>query len=326
MRHRRRRAGFALMLVAVYTTMTLGAWSLAARQVSALVRIKGALKARETTAILDPDRLRTRALAYGLALLETGSPPVDPGSDEPYRCNVAITPARGRARHLYPDLRAGRGRRGHLDHRRRPGHRLRPARAGRIPRPGHPLRRMVTHMLWYHHALILLFLFILGSCIGSFANVCIYRIPMGLNVLRPRSRCPGCGSAIAPFDNVPIVGRLRLRGRCRNCRAAISPRYALVEALVGLLPRRRLLGGHPWVRARSARRRSGHARGLVVRRPGRFVRGGDRDVHGPRRVESRIIPDARSTRLDPGSARTASRRSRVTPGLYLNVGSGRATG
>lgn len=77
--------------------------------------------------------------------------------------------------------------------------------------------------------------FVLGAVVGSFANVCIHRLPRGESVVRPRSRCPGCGGPIAAWDNVPVLSWLLLRGRCRACRAPISPRYPLVEALVGAL-------------------------------------------------------------------------------------------
>lgn len=70
----------------------------------------------------------------------------------------------------------------------------------------------------------------LGLVVGSFANVCIYRIPLGQSVGFPPSRCPGCGAAIRPWDNVPVISYLLLRGRCRNCGSGISPRYPLVEA------------------------------------------------------------------------------------------------
>src|SRR5262245_5778597 len=86
-----------------------------------------------------------------------------------------------------------------------------------------------------HHAVLTLLWFILGSCLGSFLNVCIYRIPRGMSLLRPRSRCPHCGSAIRARHNVPILGWLALRGRCRGCRDAISPRYPAIELAVGLL-------------------------------------------------------------------------------------------
>lgn len=82
---------------------------------------------------------------------------------------------------------------------------------------------------------VLPFVFALGAVLGSFANVCIHRLPKGLSVVSPRSRCPGCLTPIAARDNVPILSWLLLRGRCRSCRTAISPRYPFVEALVGLI-------------------------------------------------------------------------------------------
>lgn len=83
--------------------------------------------------------------------------------------------------------------------------------------------------------LVLPFVFALGAILGSFANVCIYRLPKGESVVSPRSRCPGCRTPIAAWDNVPVVSWLLLRGRCRSCRTPISPRYPLVEALVGAI-------------------------------------------------------------------------------------------
>ena len=74
-----------------------------------------------------------------------------------------------------------------------------------------------------------------GLTIGSFLNVVIYRVPLRMSVVWPRSRCPSCGAGIPARDNVPVVSYLLLRGRCRNCKARISPRYPLVEALTGLL-------------------------------------------------------------------------------------------
>ena len=70
---------------------------------------------------------------------------------------------------------------------------------------------------------------LLGACIGSFLNVVVHRLPRGESLVRPRSRCPGCGAFIAARDNVPVLSWLLLRGRCRQCRVAISPRYPLVE-------------------------------------------------------------------------------------------------
>jgi leader peptidase (prepilin peptidase)/N-methyltransferase len=70
----------------------------------------------------------------------------------------------------------------------------------------------------------------LGLIVGSFANVCIHRIPRDESIGSPPSRCPGCGTRIRAWDNVPVVSYLLLRGRCRTCRTRISPRYPLVEA------------------------------------------------------------------------------------------------
>jgi leader peptidase (prepilin peptidase)/N-methyltransferase len=76
---------------------------------------------------------------------------------------------------------------------------------------------------------------LLGLVVGSFANVCVHRLPLGQSVVSPPSRCPSCGALIAPFDNVPVLGWLWLKGRCRSCRAPISPRYPAVELANGLL-------------------------------------------------------------------------------------------
>jgi leader peptidase (prepilin peptidase) / N-methyltransferase len=77
--------------------------------------------------------------------------------------------------------------------------------------------------------------FLLGLIVGSFANVCIYRLPRRESVVAPPSRCPSCGGLIRARDNVPVLSWLLLRGRCRACRAPISPRYPAVEAANGLL-------------------------------------------------------------------------------------------
>ncbi len=77
--------------------------------------------------------------------------------------------------------------------------------------------------------------FALGAAVGSFLNVCIYRLPRGGSLLRPGSHCPSCQAPIRPRDNVPILSYLALRGRCRSCGGRISLRYPLVESCTGLL-------------------------------------------------------------------------------------------
>ena len=70
---------------------------------------------------------------------------------------------------------------------------------------------------------------------GLFANVVIYRVPEGRSILKPPSGCPWCGSHVRPLDNIPVISWLLLKGHCRTCSKPISPRYPLVEALVGLI-------------------------------------------------------------------------------------------
>jgi leader peptidase (prepilin peptidase)/N-methyltransferase len=77
--------------------------------------------------------------------------------------------------------------------------------------------------------------FTFGCMVGSFLNVCIHRMPLGLSVVSPPSHCPHCKYSIPWYLNIPLVTWLWLRGRCRNCRAPISIRYFLVELLTGLL-------------------------------------------------------------------------------------------
>ncbi len=84
---------------------------------------------------------------------------------------------------------------------------------------------------WFWYPWVVLF----GTIIGSFLNVVIHRLPREVSVVFPASRCPACGHAIRPWDNVPVVSWLVLRGHCRDCGAPISPRYPAVEALTGML-------------------------------------------------------------------------------------------
>ncbi len=78
-------------------------------------------------------------------------------------------------------------------------------------------------------------IFFFGLTFGSFLNVCIHRLPLGLSVVTPRSGCPKCKKFIAFYDNLPVLSWLILRGRCRHCKTAISPRYLLIELLTGFL-------------------------------------------------------------------------------------------
>ncbi len=73
-----------------------------------------------------------------------------------------------------------------------------------------------------------------GLAVGSFLNVCIYRLPRGQSLVRPASRCPRCGRPLHWFDNIPILSWLALRGRCRQCRESISIRYPLIELVTAL--------------------------------------------------------------------------------------------
>lgn len=77
--------------------------------------------------------------------------------------------------------------------------------------------------------------FVLGASIGSFINVVVYRLPAGLSILFPPSRCPHCLNQLKAYDNVPVLGWLWLKGRCRFCKSKISLRYPVVEASAGVL-------------------------------------------------------------------------------------------
>lgn len=80
-----------------------------------------------------------------------------------------------------------------------------------------------------------IFIFTVGAAIGSFSNVCIYRLPKKLSIIFPSSQCPNCGKNISLFDNIPIISFLILRGRCRYCQSSISWRYPIVELITGLI-------------------------------------------------------------------------------------------
>lgn len=82
--------------------------------------------------------------------------------------------------------------------------------------------------------IVTLFL-IYGIILGSFLNVCIYRIPKDISVAKGRSFCPSCNHALGAADLIPVFSYLFLGGKCRYCKNKISPRYALIELLTGLL-------------------------------------------------------------------------------------------
>ena len=98
-------------------------------------------------------------------------------------------------------------------------------------------------MFW----LLTVIVFLFGLSIGSFCNVCIYRLPRKKSIILPRSFCPRCGKTIAWYDNIPLLSFLLLRGKCRYCRASISVQYPLVELLMGLL----FIGVHLFVLSHS---------------------------------------------------------------------------
>ncbi len=77
-------------------------------------------------------------------------------------------------------------------------------------------------------------IFILGLIVGSFLNVCIYRLPRELSIVRPSSACPACKKPIKPWDNIPVLSYIFLRGKCRYCGERISFRYPLIELMNGI--------------------------------------------------------------------------------------------
>lgn len=76
---------------------------------------------------------------------------------------------------------------------------------------------------------------LVGLCVGSFLNVCIFRWPNDLSVVRPPSRCGDCGNEVRWYQNIPVISYVALRGRCGHCGTRLSPQYPAVELLVGLI-------------------------------------------------------------------------------------------
>lgn len=83
--------------------------------------------------------------------------------------------------------------------------------------------------------MLIVFAFAMGAVIGSFLNVCIYRLPIGRSVAWPGSACPSCARPLSWYENIPILSWLALRGRCRSCQAPISSRYPVVELLTAVM-------------------------------------------------------------------------------------------
>jgi len=86
-----------------------------------------------------------------------------------------------------------------------------------------------------YYGLNYILIFILGLIVGSFCNVCIYRIPKNESIIYPASHCSKCRSKIKPVDNIPLLSFILLKGRCRNCKSKISIQYPMVEFLSGLI-------------------------------------------------------------------------------------------
>ncbi len=86
-----------------------------------------------------------------------------------------------------------------------------------------------------YYGIEIILIFILSLIVGSFSNVCIYRIPRNESIIYPASHCPKCRSNISPKDNIPLLSYILIKGRCRNCKSKISIQYPIVELLTGLI-------------------------------------------------------------------------------------------
>jgi len=98
-----------------------------------------------------------------------------------------------------------------------------------VPHNSYELYTVIGQALWA------VFVFAFGACVGSLVNVLVYRLPIGISVLTPPSRCPKCQTRLTWRENIPIFGWLLLGGRCRFCKSRISPEYPIVELIAGLL-------------------------------------------------------------------------------------------
>ena len=85
------------------------------------------------------------------------------------------------------------------------------------------------------HVVALVFAFAFGASAGSFINVVAWRMPQGMSVVSPPSRCPTCGFRLKWHHNLPIIGYLRLRGRCAACGVRFGPHYVMVELAMGMI-------------------------------------------------------------------------------------------
>jgi len=93
----------------------------------------------------------------------------------------------------------------------------------------------LTQDLQFYITVLAVFSTSFGACIGSFLNVCIYRIPRNESVVKPRSHCPNCGMMIPWYLNIPVLSWVALRGKCAKCKKPIAFRYTLVELLTAML-------------------------------------------------------------------------------------------